>query len=244
MKKLSLVIILVACTTFVKAQITGGGAVNRSNDSEKKESTSNNNSDANKWKAMTLGLFMPTGDFGLYNASANRLESAIGANTGFGGEINSYNFFYETPSKIKVGLYSSFAIAIHFMNPEWTDDDNTYLLLPPIYAEFKLGPVVSYEIINGISVDAYIKGGPVVVAGPIFEYDNFNTSEYYNFGYDGVGLGILRFAFGANIRTSNMLFGFSVNPQSIDRTFFVDEDDIRDERMPLGTTRLLVGFKF
>lgn len=238
MKHLFVLIILgITMNNIAIAQFTGGGM-----------NTTDDNSDAQGQKNdYKLGEFIvivaaPTGAFGEYDLDKT-FENAVGASTGLGFQLNSRNYFVKQQKPVKFGLYSSTSFSIHFMDEGYSDDVDATVTTPPLTGEFKLGPVVSYELTKNMLIDGYVKAGPVLALGPSFEIEN-QAGETVSLGFNEPSFSFFKVAFGSTYRINNFSIGLSFAPQTFDQEYYEDGEKLYDVELPMNTFRFLIGLTY
>ncbi len=145
------------------------------------------------------------------------------------------------PENMAIGINADFfSIYYHGFSSDYDDD-----VLGTFRLDSKIGPSFTYNPINNLAIDAYVKAdiGWVTATADIYDSDASNADVYLNFGTIGLSTGF-------NVRYSKLMLGFEFNTIS-PKLKSVDDDtdyigNITDggNKSPLPSITISIGMAF
>ncbi|MEO5682251.1 MAG: hypothetical protein ABIQ88_06395 [Chitinophagaceae bacterium] len=167
-----------------------------------------------------FGLNMPAGNFGtspLYgnNIKQNVLAGYYGAKQGYLFELGTRIYFNKADQKLRYGLDWTF-ISATYNGMDWSayssSKGGTIGDSRIIGLSSKLGPVLSYNIIDKLVVDAHFQAAPTLQYATLDYYHDINTSNYETFHFTADNLtDILGIKTGAGISVRWGVIGVSAD---------------------------------
>ncbi|MGV3762077.1 hypothetical protein [Parapedobacter sp.] len=225
-----------------------------------------NESDYGKFY-IRLGVNIPQGGFGkaldaavpLYENIAK--DGAIGAELGATMELGRYFFFHEDPISdlFKVGLDATFFSFGYNMGKSLPHPDEVADPFDFVTGSVKLGPVVSFNPMEGFYADIFVKAAPTVLLsfeppyhfkGDIYDPDAevlyFNTDENVNFGLKtdmGITLRYRKMTFTASYESGTFEVPITYYENDGSESVYDNTPQEMDRKMPMGVLQLKLGLQ-
>ncbi|MEQ8684589.1 MAG: hypothetical protein RIE86_04815 [Imperialibacter sp.] len=233
-KNLLVFLITTFAFTGAHAQMTGGGS---GSSSPKTAVVKPNNA---KWGALVIGLSSPMGRFAANDGSLP-FEEAVGATPGIYVGYDGVSYFSSTiEGPVKIGLTYGFNTSLNMVAwDSWGLGAGDYT--PFVFTGLNIGAMGSYEIIDGLEADAFLRLGVRASIGATgYWYDNAYSSLDWN--SPGIGFGT---EFGFNVRYEFLLATLRFNPGSLSYDYYVSLSDTSEDityKLPISTVQLGIGF--
>ncbi|MDO9510564.1 MAG: hypothetical protein Q7J34_02285 [Bacteroidales bacterium] len=242
MKKICLSIISLFLIIPLFAQVTGGGVKEQPqqtpNTPQKKPETVQTGLFPKKMGFISVSSFKP--DLRVENPTGNQVGFNLieGSGSGLKLDFGGYRYFAEEigSPNFNIALYTTFGLA--FTPYNWTligqPEDPDMSSSPFGFIDYKLGPALSFNIIEGIGADVYFNLGPVVSYG-----SRLNSDEVYP---DKISFGI-KTGMGINFRLYKLLVGIHKDMGKM-KYSYTDDVNTFEPELSLSQTRFSLGIVF
>lgn len=238
MKKILLSFLTVFISFSLLAQITGGGVQEQT---PQKPSPQKPQEDVEtglfpkKISFITVGSFKP--ELRVENPDNNTIgfNSIKGASSGIKVDFGGYRYFadYVGAPNFNIALYTTFAFAFNSFdwNPVIGPQDPDMTSTPFGFVDYKLGPALSFRIVEGIGAGVYFNIGPVVSYGSRMNSDEFYPDKV-SFGVkSGIGINFHLYKFMVGIHRD---FGKMKYSYTNDIAVFEPELTLKQTRFSIG----------